>query len=73
MARKVIWLNPYLTETRMVPEGTVLPVSMAEDGGALIIEHEDDLMLCMDSPLDVRDFLKDALSKVEAFIEEHQL
>lgn len=57
----------------MVAEGTLLPVGMSEDGGTLVIEHDDDLMICMDSPLDVRDFLKNALEQVERFIDQHQL
>lgn len=74
MSRNVVWINPYMTETYMVPEGTKMPDgSAADDSGALVIEHEDDLMLCMDSPLDVREFLRGALAEVEAYIESNGL
>lgn len=72
MSRKVQWVNPYLTEVYMVKPGTLLPVGMAEDGGALVIEHDDDLMICMDSPLDVREFLIQTLLKVNRYINEHK-
>lgn len=74
MSKRVSWINPYCTDVYMLTEGTELPDgNKSEDGGTLVIEHDDDLMLAMDSPLDVRDFLKNALKQVEQFIDRHQL
>lgn len=74
MTPKVQWINPCITEVSMVPEGTLMPdFHHADDGGALVIKHDDDLIICMDSPLDIRDFLADALNKVQKYINENGL
>lgn len=74
MTRRVSWINPYITDIYMLSEGTELPDgNKSADGGTLVIEHDDDLMLCMDSPLDARDFLKRALEQVERFIDQQEL
>ncbi|MGO2778234.1 hypothetical protein [Glutamicibacter arilaitensis] len=74
MTPKVQWINPFITEVSVVPEGTPMPDGYkSEDEGTLVIKHDDDLMICMDSPLDVRDFLTDALNKVQKYINENGL
>lgn len=74
MSKRVSWINPYITDIYMLSEGTELPDgNKSADGGTLVIKHDDDLMLCMDSPLDARDFLKKALEQVEQFINQNKI
>lgn len=72
MSRRTEWINPFVTDVSMVPEGTELGDMTSEDGGTLVIQTEN-LTICMDSPLDVRDFLSNALIEVEQFIKRNEL
>jgi len=72
MSKRVSWVNPFVADVYMLTEGTELPDgNKSEDGGTLVIEHDGTDMLCMDSPLDVRDFLQDALNQVNNFIKQN--
>lgn len=71
---RVQWINPYITEGYVVSPGTEMPDGMlSEDGGTLVIEHDTDLMLCIDSPLDARAFLQGLLDEVNEYIKNNEL